>query len=349
MAALAFMAQHWLLDRRRRADEAAGGMLWSGSGRSHEKTVLRRLLLCGLFLMLAGQAPQWLDDARSRWEEQVSLSLLDVGQGQAALLEWPGGRILVDGGGSSSLYFDCGRSLVAPALTQGRQPRLEAVIVSHTDVDHARGLRWILEHFSVGTLYWSPVSAARADSGEGQVLRAIARSRGIPEKILYRGDTVELGHGLRLEVLAPDLAPGMPVPSEKLLTSNDASLVVRMVHDGHGLALLCGDMHAAALLRLAQSMQDIRAEALVLPHHGAASSFQKRFYDAVAPEAALASTASFNHYGFPSRRVRDEMARRDIPLFSTSDLGTVSLRWRKKDGRYQLDPPRQGRIGRRAE
>ncbi len=340
LAALAFMAQRWLMARKRRAAEAAGRMIWKAAGSCDEGGTLRRLLYCGLFLMLAGQVPLWLDDVRARWEERVTLSLIDVAQGQAALLEYPGGRILVDGGGSLSPYFDCGRSIVAPALTQGRLPYLDAVFVSHADVDHARGLRWILEQFTVGALYWSPVSAARADRGEGQALRDIARRRGIPEKVLRRGDAVELASGLRLEVLAPDFAFGEHVPPEKKLSNNDASLVLRLACGGHGLALLCGDMLSPALRRLVESGQEMQADALVLPHHGAASSFQKRLYDAVRPAAALASTASFNHYGFPSRRVRDEMARRGIPLFSTSDQGTVCLRWKKSDGRYRLELPR---------
>lgn len=323
LTALAFMAERRL--RGRSTDGSVGA--------------LRRLLICGAALMLAGQAPLWLDAIRARAEGRVSLSLLDVGQGQAALLEYPGGRILIDGGGSSSPYFDCGRSIVAPALTRGKLPHLDAVIVSHADVDHARGLRWILEHCSVGALYWSPVSAARADSGEGQALREIARRTGIPERLLHRGDTVELGQGLKLDVLAPDFSAESAIPSAKKLSNNDASLAFRLTHGGHGLAILCGDMTSPALRRLTSSGQPMRADVLVLPHHGAASSFQKTWYDAVEAKAALASAASFNHYGFPSRRVRDEMERRGIPLFSTSDMGTVTVHWRRHEDGYRLEIP----------
>ena len=309
--------------------------------RARRKTAarsLKRLLCFGLLFMLAGQAPQWLDDMKASFEKRVALSMIDVGAGQSVLLEYPGGRMLIDGGGSNSPFFDCGRSIVAPLLTEGRLPRIDAVIVSHCDVDHARGLRWILEHFRVGVLYWSPVSAKRAIDGEGKALRAIARKRGIPERILKRGDVLRLGNGLNLEVLAPDFAGGA-VPSEKELSSNDASLSLRLSRKGQGLALLCGDMLSASLGRLAESGQELRAEALVLPHHGAASSFQKRFYDAVSPNMALASAAPFSHFGFPSRKVRQEMEERGIPLLSTSALGTFRIRWRLENGRYVLCQP----------
>lgn len=300
---------------------------------------LRRLLCFGLLFMLAGQAPQWLDDIRASFERRVTLSMIDVGAGQAVLLEYPGGRMLIDGGGSNSPFFDCGRSIVAPLLTEGRLPRLDAVIVSHCDVDHARGLRWILEHFRVGALYWSPVSAKRAAGGEGKALREIARKRGVPERILKSGDVLELGKGLKVDVLAPELPYGATVPSEKELSSNDASLALRVSLNDQGLALLCGDMQSSSLGRLAESGLDLRAEALVLPHHGAASSFHRKFYDAAAPKLALASAAPFSHFGFPSRKVRQEMEERGIPLLSTSELGSFRICWKRKNGKYVLGRP----------
>ncbi len=312
-------------------------MLQSRLGQARPKEAVRRLLCLGLVFLLVGQLPQWADGLLARMEQRVTLSMLDVGMGQSVLIETPTGRVLVDGGGAVSPFFDCGRSIVAPALTKGRLPRLDAVILSHADVDHARGLRWILEHFEVGALYWSSVTAARADKGEAQILRALARSRGVPERILHQGDTLDLGGGLEAEILAPDTASGLSVPEEKKLSNNNASLAFRLVREGHGLALLCGDMQSAALGRLVKSGQDLRADVLILPHHGAASSFQKRFYDAVSPRAALASTASFSHYGFPSRKVRQEMARRGIPVLSTSELGTFEVRWRRRDGREVLE------------
>ena len=74
----------------------------------------------------------------------------------------------------------------------------------------------------------------------------------------------------------------------------------------------------------------------MLPHHGAASSRQRKFFDAVSPEAAAASAAAFNQYGFPGRKVRAEMARRLIPVYSTTMLGGFTVTWSGKDGRMTL-------------
>ena len=293
--------------------------------------VAKRLLVAGLVCMPVGQMPVWLDELSALREERVTLTVFDVGQGQALLLEYPGGRMLVDGGGSTSPFFDVGRSILAPALTQGKLPRLDAVLVSHTDMDHARGLGWILEHFTVGALYWSPFSA-QDGSPDGDRLSATARRRGIPERLLSRGDALDLPGGLRLEVLWPDMESVKTLHRKKEASRNEASLALRLTRNGEGLVLLCGDMTSSALGRLVETGQPLRAGVLVLPHHGAASSFQKTFYDAVHPEAALASAAPFRSRGFPSRKVREEMDKRGIPLFSTSQSGALRVTWAKDGG-----------------
>ena len=315
----------------------AGMVMWCGTRlRGRESSVeSRRLLFFGLLLLPLGQMPTWLEDIRAEWNRTVSLTVLDVGQGQAVLLEYPGGRVLVDGGGSSSPFFDYGRSIVAPALTYRHMPRLDAVIVSHTDMDHARGLRWILEHFDVGRLCWSPVSASD-DSADAVALRETARRRGIPEHLLVRGDVLELSDGVKLEVVWPDMTELPTLHRKRPASDNDASLAMRLMRDDVPVAFLCGDMTASALRRLTQSGQNLRAGILVLPHHGAASSFQKTFYDAVSPDVALASAASFNHYGFPSRKVSNEMRRRLIPLYSTSERGGISVTWSGPEGTMEL-------------
>ena len=309
---------------------AGAGVCGRGAG-----TAVRRLVLAGAVLMPLGQLPVWLDDMQAREERRVSLTVFDVGQGQAVLIEGPEGRVLVDGGGGASPFFDCGRSILAPALTYRRLPRLDAVIVSHTDMDHARGLRWILEHFEVGCLVWSSFSATD-DSADGRALRETARRRNIPEKILARGDVLSLTENVRLEVVWPDEAMLTSLRPGKKASGNEASLAFRLMRDDRSLALLCGDMTSFALNRLVKSGQNLRADILVLPHHGAASSFQRKFYDAVSPKAVLASAAAYNHYGFPSRKVREEMAKRDIPLYSTTMLGGMTVTWTGQNAAMHL-------------
>ena len=281
-----------------------------------------RLLIAGALLIPIGQAPALLGQAMLEHRDAVRVTLFDVGQGQSVLVECGGGRILIDGGGSASPFFDCGKSILAPALTWGRLPWLDAVAVTHTDTDHARGLRWLLGHFSVRELCWSARSASGGESPDGTALRDIAEKRGIRERILARGDVLDLPRGFRLEVLWP------PRGGEgRKRTANDDSLVLRLAREGRGLALFCGDVRAPALKDLLRLGGDLKAEVLVLPHHGASSSLLPEFYGAVAPELALASAGAFNQYGFPSAKVRQELERRGIPLLNTGEEGQLRVVW----------------------
>ena len=72
---------------------------------------------------------------------------------------------------------------------------------------------------------------------------------------------------------------------------------------------------------------DLSAEVLVLPHHGSAGSLLPELYDAVRPQIAIASAGAYNAYRLPSRRVREELARRNIPLRVTGEEGEIHIRW----------------------
>ncbi len=292
-----------------------------------------RMAACGLSLFFAlGVLPAIGGSSGGR---DCSVTLFDVGQAQSVLVECGNERVLVDGGGSSSPFFDCGKSILAPSLTYGKLPSLEAVAVTHTDTDHARGLRWILEHFSVKKMYWSPYSAGDSAGGEGLALKNAAEKNGIPVLEAYEGKHIPLPQGFDLEILWP---PPLQADGGRTFSRNDASLVMRLVKDGKGLALLCGDVKTSALRILVKSGVDLKSDVLVLPHHGAASSYLPAFYDAVDPQIALASTGSYNQYGFPNKKITEELKKRKIPLLSTGKWGMLRVRWHK-DGTVRTDIP----------
>ncbi|MDL2279726.1 ComEC/Rec2 family competence protein, partial [Desulfovibrio sp. OttesenSCG-928-G11] len=159
--------------------------------------------LLGLCLLLAPPALRF-------WEQErpgVSLTLFDVGQGEAMLIAWQGlgaegasGRALLDGGGFASPHFDTGRSILAPALTDQAPARLAMVLNSHPDTDHLGGLPYILERFQVGAYYGNGDRPTRAL--EEKEKAALARS-GLEKEPLCAGRTLELAPDLWLQCLWP--------------------------------------------------------------------------------------------------------------------------------------------------
>ncbi|MBA4356340.1 MAG: DNA internalization-related competence protein ComEC/Rec2 [Desulfovibrio sp.] len=285
------------------------------------------LVLTGLLLTAAPHALLLLDETRL----EVRVTLLDVGQGQAVLVSAPNGRrVLVDGGGTASRSFDMGRSVVGPALTWGRAPRLDAVIMSHPDGDHAQGLAHILRHFQVGRL----ITNGQWPAGPlGEALDAALKAGAPRPEAFGPGDRLDLGSGVVLTALHP-------AADFDGTTTNERSLVLRLVWNGAPLALLPGDVQRMGIEHMIEAGRDLRAEVLVLPHHGSKSSLSGMLYEAVAPVQAVVSCGYLNQFRFPNQAVADELARRGIPLASTAQQGGLEIVWSAPGQGFRLSGQR---------
>jgi competence protein ComEC len=246
--------------------------------------------------------------------ERVSLTVLDVGQGQSVAVSLPGGRrLLVDAGGLFG-NFDVGWAIVGAFLTDGRPPRIDTALASHPHADHAKGFVSLLGRFDVGAFF---------DNGgtpEGTLAAPIAEAlatRRIPHASLAAGNTLDLGNGLALQVLHPG--------DTDERDGNNGSLVLRLTWNGRGLAVLPGDAERAVLRRLAASGVDLSADVFVLPHHGSSTSLAKRFHAAVAPRIAIASAGDSKRY--PSQKVLDSLKRLSCTTYATNSHGAVTVRF----------------------
>lgn len=295
------------------------------SGATRRRAVL--LLTAGAALALG---PVWPRYAAAT-DPAMRLAVLDVGQGQSVAVDWGRGRMLVDGGGTASRSWDTGRRVVAPALTDNRPPRLDAVAWSHPDRDHLRGLLYVIDTFAVRRV------AGNGDPPRGEDgarLADILRRTGHREERWHAGQRIPLAEGLELEVLHPPL----PEAAGPAFDGNDASLVLRLVardsnagQNGHGarhgLALIPGDAGDPALRVLLASGADLSAEVLVLPHHGGKRKLLPQLLDAARPRVAVASAGYRNRWGFPVADTRAALAERSIPLLVTAESGQVLARW----------------------
>ena len=275
--------------------------------------------------------------------QPVSVRLLDVGQGQAVLVTWPGGRALVDGGGIGGGRhgggFDMGQQVIAPALADNRPARVDWLIATHPDFDHLSGLIHPLEFFDVQQGFASNGGVA-VPYLAAQLEAALKARPDVLPQVWSAGPEgparIPLGpEGLYFEVLWP---PAGAITSENAhKDSNAHSLVLRLVWQGRGLALLCGDVGKTGQNALVRKYghgpegSGLEAQILVLPHHGAKSSLVPALYDAVAPELALAGSGYKNQWGFPSQAVREALAERGIPLLSTAEQGEIVVQW-DRDG-----------------
>lgn len=270
---------------------------------------------------------------------QVTLRLLDVSQGQAVLLGLPGGsRWLIDGGGFWSWDYDVGRNIITPTLTHGRPPRLAGIALSHAHFDHYRGLFYPLGHFQVLEFASQGQGPAEPD---GRILEETLNRRTVPKAIWVKGDLIDLGKGVVLEVLHPDSN------WQRVDNQNDASLVLRLVWNGRPLVLLPGDIEHPAIHALLQSFAPdpdaLRAEVLIIPHHGSRTSHSPELYARVQPKIALVSTGFLNRFNHPHQEIELSLENLGVPLLNTAKHGAVTIRWNSPNAPPVILSERQGR------
>lgn len=268
----------------------------------------------GLALLVTPSAWQTLKSTHPR----IEMTVLDTGMSQAVFVRTTTGRtLLFDGAGAWGTGYDPGRAVVGPSLAWGHPPRVDMVFLSHMDADHARGLFYILDAFAVGFFGWPGLWDETEDSAR---LQSVLERGTWPVRTLRRGDRIEVEPGLWLEVLHPSR-------EYDGISSNDSSLVLRLVWQGKGLALLPGDTERRALGEMLRGGVPLQAEVLVLPHHGSRSGLSSRWYDAVGATWAVAACGFGNRFGFPHPEVVAACEERGMRVLTTAQYGAIRFSW----------------------
>ena len=237
---------------------------------------------------------------------EVDLVVLDVGQGQSVLVRTARHAFLYDAGPATPEGFDAGERVVVPALHALGVRRLEATIVSHGDADHAGGFAALRRRFDIGTVF-------------------AARDAGIDGAAPCLAGTQWQADGVRFRFLHPDLHfPAM---------RNESSCVLR-VESVHGTVLLTGDVGRVVERLLVHADSDaLRADAVLLAHHGSDGSSDPAFIAATGATLALASAGHGNRFGHPHRAVVRRWTDAGAEVAVTSRQGALRVRLRR-DGRH---------------
>lgn len=245
------------------------------------------------------------DNAPLSWPE---LTFLDVGHGDAVLVRSGRAAWLVDAGPRFGTG-DAGSRVVLPALRALGVRRLEVLVVTHSDLDHAGGAGSLLSRFEVGELW---ISAATARHPVGRALARVAARRGVPLRLVARGERARLG--------ALAVSVRWPPRGDASVSGNAASLVLRL-EGALGCALLPGDAPAAVERRLMERPCGV----LKLAHHGSGSSSDPRWLERLRPSVAVASAGRRRVGALPHVAVRRRLESAGVTLYVTRRHGAVRL------------------------
>jgi competence protein ComEC len=265
------------------------GSLLIGSRARRGFTALR----LGVFALLWGALE--LAQRRAGMPEKLRVTALDVGQGDATLVDFPDGSLmLIDAGGFVGSPIDPGKTSVLPVLRARRRSRLDVVVLSHPHPDHFGGLRSVIEQVSVGEFWDTGQGAAHGAGPDYARLRALLERR----SVRVRGPAELCGKSLhRGPALLEVLAPCPSFQAER--SANDNSFVLR-VRYGIRAALLVGDAEREAEAELLRAAPErLHADFLKVGHHGSRTSTSPQFLAAVRPTWATISCGVRNRFGHP--------------------------------------------------
>ena len=252
----------------------------------------------------------------SRPDDMLRVRIMDVGQGDAILVQAPSGaKALIDGGAGPGIGVDgLGRAL--PFWDR----RLDIVVLTHADLDHFGGLAEVVRRYDVERVIENGLPSD--DALYKAWRQELSKSGAAEAPSAARGQRIELGGGAVMEVLGPPsgtiVAPGS--------ADNNNGIVMRLVY-GEVSFLLAADIEEEAELELAALGTDLRSSALKVAHHGSRTSTTPAFLRAVNPAAAVVSVGADNRFGHPHAAViarLDEMPGREN-TYLTSEHGDVEF------------------------
>ena len=232
---------------------------------------------------------------------EARFTLLDVGQGLAAVVETRNRVVVFDTGPRFRSGFNTGSAVVLPYLRHQGRESVDTLIISHGDNDHIGGARAVAEK--------SPI---------GRVLTSVPHKMGwVAHDVCRRGEQWQWD-GVNFELLHPKKLIGQG-------RGNNDSCVLR-VSAGAYSVLLTGDIELEAERELVVTYgEGLHSDILVAPHHGSKTSSSKRFVDAVAPDWALLPLGYRNRYGFPHSSVSERYRRKGIAMLNSSESGAISF------------------------
>ncbi|MBI4236567.1 MAG: ComEC/Rec2 family competence protein [Chloroflexi bacterium] len=268
-----------------------------------------------LGLLLVLDASLWAAVLGAPSDRLLRVSVLDVGQGDAILVQAPGGRRILVDGGPEPLVLEQRLAQELPWWSR----RLDLVVLTHPHADHVGGLVEVLERREVGAVLDPEIAA------EGPLY---AQWRGSlagghpPVVHAVTGTRIELGSGAWMELLHPPNQHLVSTPSD--LDNN--SVVLRLAY-GRASFLLAGDIFATGESYLVARNAPLHATVLKVPHHGSANASTAAFLEAVSPTVAVVSVGAGNPFGHPSAETLQRLEKQvgEGRLFRTDQDGTVHL------------------------
>lgn len=239
--------------------------------------------------------------------DYIKVTFLDVGQGDATLIECEGEYMLIDGG-----YPEYGDVVVERLKTEGVK-RLKYLVATHAHADHVGGLSEVMEAFMIDHVL-APVTSD-AENISFQIFAENVAANGLRIEVPTAGDTFTLG-GANISLLGPLSDPS------SVEDVNNTSLVMKLTYKDVSF-LFQGDASYDEEQEILNSGADLKVDVLKVGHHGSSSSTGYQWLYFIEPTYGVISCGEKNEYWHPHEKVLSRLRDAEVTLFRTDLQGTI--------------------------
>lgn len=269
-----------------------------------------RVMWCILTLCFAVVFCVWYAVMRESRSGLLTVSFLNVGQGDAIFIDAPSGRqVLVDGGPDTSVLRQLGRVL------PWHDRDIDVIIATHPDQDHVSGLVEVLDRYHVDTIVHSDVESPAPAAA---AFAAAAHASDARKVLARRGERIDLGGGVTLDILSPDR-------SLRTADTNVACIVARLTYGKTAFLLPCDAPQAIEQYLVRLDGDALRADVLKAGHHGSKTSSSPLFVGFVDPQYVVYSRGCNNTYGHPNAETLATFVRFGVAALDTCLYGTITF------------------------
>ena len=241
---------------------------------------------------------------------KLKVTFLDVGQGDAALIESPNGnQVLIDSGPDKNIINALNR--VMPFYDKS----IDAVIATHPDQDHIGGLPEVFKNYFVPEYFNNGMTSG---TGTFKEMTQEIKDKNIKSEVLREGETLDLGDGAYLKILYPNKVPSGT-------DTNEYSIVAKLYY-GDSSFIFTGDAPTDVLNLLAvNDGSGLKSGVLKVAHHGSKNSLSPAFFSAVSPEYSIISAGLNNRYGHPNKEIIDALNNIGTNILKTFEVGDITF------------------------
>ncbi|WP_019541546.1 ComEC/Rec2 family competence protein [Selenomonas bovis] len=248
----------------------------------------------------------------------ISIKMLDVGQGDAILIQTQEQTVLIDTSDVDE------RDKLRAQLAKAGVKKIDKVILTHPHADHIGGMEVLLDgSYEIGSIY---------DNGMPSTSKLYlsymkkAKARGIPHHALKAGDVLDFGGGAQFEVLSPEESLVQKGQQKGYKHDPNNESVVGRLTFGQFAMLFTGDAEKEAEASIAARYgSELKSQVLKAPHHGSKTSSSAAYLRLVQPETCVISCGAGNDYGHPHKETLKKYAAIHAKTYETDKNGTITI------------------------